>query len=64
MSLRENALRVSREKQQPGVTELLRAAILSNDSPGLIEKIGVGSMVGGGFKIALRERLDHTLIQI
>lgn len=40
MSLRKDALRVSREKQEPGVTELLRAAILSDDGPGLIEKIG------------------------
>jgi hypothetical protein len=64
MGLRKDALRVPREKQKPRVTELLGAAILSDDSPGLIEKIGVGPMVGSGFEKALGKCLDDTLIQI
>jgi hypothetical protein len=53
--LRKNSLRVSGKEQEAGVIKLVRAAIFSDDTPGLIEKIGVGPRVGGGFEKALGE---------
>jgi hypothetical protein len=60
----KDTLRVSREEQEAGVIELVRTTILSDDSPGLIEKIGIGPMIGGRFEKGLGECLHDASIQI